>query len=127
MGRHKPRHQRQELLQTIYANGPDLAAGVQELIAAGADIDHVTEYGESPLQVASNNGRFEVVKLLLDAGAGWKQLGWTPTFFQVAFGDLAGIRAGVAANQDLEAQDFWQRTPWWEGSGEWLRYRPPRR
>jgi hypothetical protein len=111
MGKHKPRHQRRDLLQTIYANGPDLAASIRDFIATGVDINHVTEYSESPLRVVSNNGRFDVVKLLLDAGADSHQLGWSPSFFHIAFGKPKDIRASLAKHQDIEARDFWQRTP----------------
>jgi len=111
MGKHKPRHQRRDLLQTIYANQTNLAGSVREFIAAGVDLDHITEYSESPLRVASNNGRFDVVKLLIDAGADHDQLGWSPSFFPVAFGKLKDIRASLAKHQDIEARDFWQRTP----------------
>jgi len=39
------------------------------LIDRGADLDAVSDYGESALSVASNTGRFDAVRLLLDAGA----------------------------------------------------------
>ena len=112
MGKHKPRHQRRDLLQAVYDNAPDLPARLQVFVDAGVDLSHVTSHGESALRVASNNGRFDAVRLLLEAGADDRQLEWTPSFHQVAFGDLAGIRASLADHHDLEARDFWRRTPW---------------
>jgi len=50
------------LLRTIYKNESHLELQVRALIAKGEDVNYVTEYCESPLSVASNNGRFDVVK-----------------------------------------------------------------
>lgn len=99
-----------DLLETIYRNGPDLMAEVRALVAAGADVNRVTEYSESPLRVASNNGRFDVVQLLLQSGADASQLKWTSLMLSIAFGDLAQMKA--ALRQDwLEERDWWSRTP----------------
>ncbi len=101
------------LLQTIYDNSPHLLSEVKACIARQRkEINSITEYGESALRVASNNGRFDVVKLLLDAGADRSQLQWTPTFYEVAYGDLESIRTSLHTHADLEARDFWYRTPW---------------
>jgi len=101
-----------KLLQTIYNNSPDLLNEVKTFIARGEDLSVVTEYCESALSVSSNNGRFDVVWLLLENGADGKQLGWTPTFYEVAFGDLDSIRKSINTHRDLEARDNWSRTPW---------------
>lgn len=99
------------LLRAIYTNAPDLPEQVQAFIARGTDLDAITEHGESPLRVASNNGRFDVVAMLLDAGANWYQLEWTNTIQETVFGTLDSIRASVLKHQDLEQTDFWSRTP----------------
>lgn len=99
------------LLSRICANQPDLADEVRQLIAQGADLDTVTEYGQSPLRVASMLGRFDIVGLLLDAGADWYQLGFTNTIHETVFGTLDSMRASVLAHGDLESTDFWKRTP----------------
>lgn len=101
-----------KLLQTIYDNSPDLTDEVKTFIARGKNLNVVTKYGESALRVASNNGRFDVVQLLLENGANGKQLEWSPTFYEVAFGDLDSIRKSINTHHDLEARDFWSRTPW---------------
>ena len=100
------------LLGTIYKNEPHLAVQVRAHIAKGEDVNYVTQYCESALRVASNNGRFDVVKILLDAGADADQLEWSPTFYEVAYGDIDSIKESIETHQDLEARDFWQRTPW---------------
>ncbi len=99
------------LLNTIYQNETNLAEQVQVFIDQGADLNSVTEYAESALRVASNNGRFDVVAMLLAAGADKEQLGWTDTVFEVAYGDVLGIRQSLQDRQNLEIGDFWERTP----------------
>ncbi len=100
------------LLQAVDADSPDLIGEVKVFIARGEDLNRISEYGESALRVASNHGRFDVVKLLLAAGADRKQLQWTPSFYAVAYGDLDSIRKSLKTHRDLEARDLWDRTPW---------------
>ncbi len=99
------------LLQTIYEDQVDVYDRVRTLIERGADVDSVTQYGESPLRVASNNGRFNVVRLLLESHANAEQLQWSPTFYAIAYGATNDVRSAVAQHDDLEHRDFWQRTP----------------
>ena len=42
---------------------------VEKLIQAGADVNEQTEMGWTPLHLASENGRVEVITALLAAGA----------------------------------------------------------
>lgn len=100
-----------DLLAVIYKNGPDLMAQVTDMVARGADVDAKTEYGESPLRVASRNGRFDVVDLLLTAGANPYDLEWNDVIFAVACGALDDITRTVQAGGDLESRDYWHRTP----------------
>ncbi len=99
------------LLQTIYNNEGDLLEKVRVHVESGADLNGVTEYCESALRVASNNGRFKVVKLLLDSGADKSQLGWTNSFYMVAYGTVDGLQNSIAEHDDLEERDCWKRTP----------------
>ncbi|MFS1525720.1 ankyrin repeat domain-containing protein [Microbulbifer sp. 2304DJ12-6] len=62
------------LLQTIYNNHESLYEQVKVHLEQGADFNRVTSYGESALRVASNNGRVDVIKLLLEHGADEGQL-----------------------------------------------------
>lgn len=102
-----------DLLKTIYANGADLLVQVQGFIERGADLNHVTRYGESALRVASNNGRFDVVKALLLAGADSAQLRWNRTFYETAFGTVDSLAAALreSGGSELETTDCWSRTP----------------
>ena len=99
------------LLKTIYQNRSDLLSAVQILLDEGHDPSAVTEYSESPLRVASNNGRFDVVKLLLSKGADESQLGWTNIFHAIAYGSLENLEEAITGGSDLDARDFWSRTP----------------
>ena len=80
-------------------------------IARGTDLDATTGHGESALRVASNNGRFDVVAMLVDAGADWYQLAWTYTIQETVAGTADTIRASVLKHGDLEQRDYWSRTP----------------
>ncbi|MGL4421250.1 MAG: ankyrin repeat domain-containing protein, partial [Gemmataceae bacterium] len=85
---------------------------VRLLIERGADLDAVTEYGESALSVSSRIGRFDVVGLLLDAGANPAPLCWTELHRAVALGTLEDVERCLRQNADRTARDDWDRTPW---------------
>ena len=105
--------EKQSLLETVDQNEEDLYQQVVEHLAAGADCNEITKYGESPVIVASNNGRFDVVKLLLDSGADKAQLGWTATHFSVVYGSTNELRSVVKTHRnELESRDCWKRTPY---------------
>ena len=101
-----------KLLTTIYQNETDLLEQVKELVKKGADVNYITEYAESALRVASNNGRLKVIRFLLDSGADASQLKWSRTFFEVAFGDIKSIQASLKKQKDIDQRDTWERTPW---------------
>lgn len=85
---------------------------VEFLVQNGADLDRETEYGESPLSVASYQGRFDVVRCLLDAGADPTRLGWTRLMQAVALGTAAEARVLLEREGGLHDRDAWGRTPW---------------
>lgn len=101
----------ESLLNVVSKNGTDLVETVRSHIASGDDINRITEYGESALRIASNLGRFDVVKMLLSAGADTAQLGWSETIYQVVYGTLTSITEALQQGGDLESCDYWQRTP----------------
>jgi ankyrin repeat protein len=88
---------------------PDL---VRYLIDKKVDLDSETEHAETALRVLSRLRRFDVVKILLDAGANEDQLAWNPLLRAVAFGDDAQVAALLEAGADPEARDWWKRTAW---------------
>lgn len=81
------------------------------LIEQEVDLNAITQYQESPLRVLSRIGRFDAVKLLLDAGADASQLRFSPLHMTVAFGALPDLVAALKSAPDLEATDWWSRTP----------------
>ncbi|WP_082568784.1 ankyrin repeat domain-containing protein [Rhizobacter sp. Root1221] len=85
---------------------------LQVLIDHGAELSNVTSYGESGLRVLSRLGRFDAVRLLLNAGADESQLEWTPLIKSVALGTLDEVQALLAAGAPLEDRDRWSRTAW---------------
>ena len=82
------------------------------LIDRGADLDKVSDYGESALSVSSNMGRFDAVGLLLDSGADPAPLIWTPLMRAVALGSVDDVRSRIDMGDDLAARDRWDRTAW---------------
>jgi ankyrin repeat protein len=82
------------------------------LIERGARTDGVSDYSESALSITSNNGRFDAVRLLLQAEADHNQLEWTALMYAVALGSLQTVERCLAEGADLTARDFWSRTPW---------------
>ena len=82
------------------------------LVEFGVDLSGITSYGESGLRVLSRLGRFDAVKLLLDAGADKSQLEWSPLIESVALGSFANVQSAIAQGAALEDRDYWSRTPW---------------
>lgn len=83
------------------------------LVAGGVNLDAVTVYRESGLSVLSRIGRFDAVRLLLDAGANPAPLEWTQLMHAVALGTLADAEAELArAPEQLESLDGWERSAW---------------
>lgn len=94
------------------ARDPRLLELLALLVAQGVDLSGVTTYAESGLRVLSHIGRFDAVRLLLEAGADKSHLGWSPLMEAVALGSLADVKAALARGAALEEQDFWSRTAW---------------
>jgi ankyrin repeat protein len=82
------------------------------LVDNGADLDPISAYNESALRVLSRLGRFDAVRVLLDAGADENQLQWTPLIKAVGLGSLADVERLARENADLEETDWWSRTAW---------------
>lgn len=85
---------------------------MQLLIERGADLNAISDYGESALRVSSRRGRFDVVWLLLEAGADATQLEWTSLHRAVALGTVEDVRVQIKSGADMTARDYWERTPW---------------
>jgi ankyrin repeat protein len=80
------------------------------LVERGAPLGGETKYRESGLRALSHWGRFDAVRVLLDAGADEGQLAWTPLLRAVALGSLADVRTAIDADDYLENTDWWHRT-----------------
>jgi ankyrin repeat protein len=98
------------LLSAIYENEDGLFEKVETLLEAGANPNEKTEYFETPLRVASNIGRFDVVKLLFDQGGDPIHLNWTELFHAIAYGSIDDVKNHLLGS-DLSARDTWDRTP----------------
>jgi ankyrin repeat protein len=114
--RYKADHGYDALLDAVHGRDvlrdPRLLDLLALLVARGVDLSGVSAYGESGLRRLSWLGRFDAVRLLLDAGADKRQLGWTPLMEAVALGSLAGVQAALGQGAALEERDCWSRTAW---------------
>ncbi len=97
------------LIDAVHGPEETLLAMLRLLIGQGVELSGVSNYGESGLSVLSRLGRFDGVRLLLEAGADRRHLGWTALHAAAALGSLDDVRASLGA--DLEALDSWERTP----------------
>lgn len=94
------------------ARDPRLLDLLRALVGAGVDLSGVSKYHESALRILSRIGRFDAVRLLIEAGADRGQLGWSPLHEAAALGSSADIERLVRDGASLEATDYWGRTPW---------------
>jgi len=85
---------------------------IRVLISQGVELNTVTNYKESALRVLSRVGRFDAVRLLLNAGASEEQLQWTPLIRSVAIGTIKDVAREIEAAASLEERDWWDRTAW---------------
>lgn len=90
----------------------NLVSIINLLIARGANVRGVSKHGKSALKCASCEGRFDVVELLLKAGADPKQLEWTELMYAIAFGSIEETKRLIDSGYDGSAWDSCNRTPW---------------
>ncbi len=83
---------------------------IELLLKHGGETDCSTDYGESPLSIASRLGRFDAVKVLLDAGADPSPLRWTPLMKVVALGTVDEMPPLLSETTTLDAMDSFSRT-----------------
>ncbi|AFY33054.1 ankyrin repeat domain-containing protein [Calothrix sp. PCC 7507] len=90
----------------------NLISTLNLLISRGAAVNGMSSYGESAIKVAAHVGRFDVVKLLLNAGANPEQLGWTELMHAIVFGSLEQVKLLLEEGADQNVCDCGYRTPW---------------
>ena len=92
-----------------------LTAGIEALLAGGADVNAKAPDGLTPLHVAAGNGRADAVKALLLGGAmiEAKEMkhGKTPLHWAVFGGGAAAARVLLDAGADVNAKDGRTQTP----------------
>jgi ankyrin repeat protein len=114
--RYKAEHGYDALLAAVHSRDvvrdPRLLDLLRILIDHGVDLKGISSYQESGLRVLSHIGRFDGVRLLLDAGADKGQLQWTPLIEAVALGSLEDVERLARGGAALEETDWWSRTAW---------------
>ena len=94
-----------------YRSDRDNEAIIKMLLDQGAREAPPTQYGESPVSVLSNQGNFDLLKLLLERGFDREKLNWTPLFEAIAFEDYPTVKNALSTTEDMEHRDSWDRTP----------------
>jgi uncharacterized protein len=89
------------LTALLYAARDGCYECIEELIAAGADVNYPTPEGVTPLMLTLDNDHNEVAKLLLDRGANpdlWDWWGRTPLYIAIDRREavIAPLRTGIA-------------------------------
>ena len=87
---------------------------VRFLIDAGADVNALDKWLDTPLIIAAEEGDLEIVQILVDAGADVNvQDRWldTPLHIATEEGDLEIVQILVDAGADVNVQDRWGDTP----------------
>jgi len=86
----------------------------QEIIEAGADVNHITTMGQTPLMLAAENNLSTLVKSLLEkkANAGLaNQDGDTALHSACKAGNAQIVERLLAAGADIDKQGKWGQTP----------------
>jgi ankyrin repeat protein len=109
-------HGHDALLNAVHhrdvARDPRLLDLLKLLISYAVALNTVTEHQESALRVLSRLGRFDVIKVLLEAGAEIGQLKWTALHRATALGTPADMQRLLDDGHSCEERDWWYRTPW---------------
>lgn len=85
---------------------------IKYFISLGVDIDGENKSGGTPLSSASRDGKFEAIKLLLNAGADSSELGWDELKKAIVFGTLEECEEAIKRGCSVEERDrYWKRTP----------------
>lgn len=91
---------------------PGLGELVDWLLEHDVPLDPTDDDGRTALQLASDIGRWDVLRRLRRAGADHHELGFTPLHFSVVFDAPPRLAATLARRpQDLEETDHAGRTP----------------
>jgi ankyrin repeat protein len=88
--------------------------GVRWAIHAGADVNARTEYNETPLHWAAQNGFTDCVRVLIDNGADVNardELQRTPLLIASRAGWVEVVRLLIEYGADIKAKDATGRTP----------------
>jgi ankyrin repeat protein len=86
-------------------------AAVQRLIRSGADVNAANRYGVTPLLLAAQRGRGDLIGGLLKAGASVKRAeatlpeGQTLVMHAARTGDIASLKALIAAGSNVNARE----------------------
>lgn len=85
---------------------------IQFLHEKSASLDTESEYGESPLSVASRFGRFDAVKCLMERGADKSVLGWNALIEALIFGSNEEFQWELDRTTTIHQRDRCGRSVW---------------
>lgn len=83
----------------------ELLPAARLLLARGAAPNSESTYGESPLRQAVSAGRFDLIKLLLEAGVTPQEAGWSDFVLVLLFGTKEELKSRLSSGADLDTTD----------------------
>jgi ankyrin repeat protein len=79
------------------------ARAVDVLLAAGADVDRASAFGDNALMLASLKGHLDIVRQLRARGAALERAGWTPLAYAATGGHDEVVRYLIAEGANIDA------------------------
>ena len=85
----------------------------QRLIEEGVDVDSRSEFGLTPLMIAADKGRVDIIRLLLDNGANIQSqsIGWTALNRAAYNGHDEAVRLLIKRGANLHVRGYHSKTP----------------
>ena len=96
----------------FHSESPEALEIIRLLVDAGAGLDHISEYGDSPLRSAAQRGHSRKAKLLISLGADRSIVDLSDLGNAVLLGELEDVQQEIDRGADLDLVDGSGMTPW---------------
>ncbi|RYX81143.1 ankyrin repeat domain-containing protein [bacterium] len=97
---------------TVSITGTSSDLSVMEFLIERGAVVQWDDEGKSALTRALDDGNFNAVRRLCEAGADESRLEWTPLTRAIVIGSLEDVRTQLQQGDSISERDEWKRTPW---------------